>query len=135
MNAASRLELVAAGVVVESATEDHGIQELAAFLNFRERWIVFQGIWIDGLLAIQLLTVSLHLVGPGGHHVGFATQQLKGILIGLGGSSDARLTKGVQCLLAVSLHPCLADGQPVENHSADSYAPLSYGGQGGYSCG
>ena len=40
--------LVAAGVVVECAAEDHGVQELAALLNFRQGWVVLQGIRIDG---------------------------------------------------------------------------------------
>ena len=46
------LLLVAAGVVVERAAEDHGIQELAAALNVRELCVVLQGIWIDGLRAV-----------------------------------------------------------------------------------
>jgi hypothetical protein len=40
--------LVAAGVVVERTAEHHGVQELAALLNFRQGWVVLQGIRIDG---------------------------------------------------------------------------------------
>jgi len=46
------LLLVADGVVVVKAAEDHGIQELAAVLNFCKLCIVLQSIWIDGLRTI-----------------------------------------------------------------------------------
>jgi hypothetical protein len=38
--------LVATSVVVESTAENHGIQKLAALLNFRKSWVILQGIRI-----------------------------------------------------------------------------------------
>jgi hypothetical protein len=43
---------MATAVVVERTAQHHGIQELAALLNFCELGIVLQRIWIDGVRTI-----------------------------------------------------------------------------------
>ena len=56
--------LMAAGVVGEGAAYKHGIQELAAGLNFGEGGIVLQGVGIHGGFAVELLARGEDAVGP-----------------------------------------------------------------------
>jgi hypothetical protein len=74
-------QLVTTRIVDKNTADEHGTQKLAAVRDFRQRWIILQGVRIHCPGPIESLTFCNNIAGPLRQVGKLIAEQLKSIVV------------------------------------------------------